>query len=137
MARLYLDEDVARLVANALRERGHDTQTTESRGLKGQSDPRQLLLAAREERIFITCNRRDFELLHEAWILWPSEIYPNGGVDHSGILVIPNAGGGSATPHAESIDRFVRAQSLLSNRQYWLKSDQMWHELTYTSVRPP
>lgn len=55
-----------------------------------QTDDAQLLASARSDRVFITHNRRDFRLLHDAWLTWPAAF----GVvlpPHPGILVLDDA----------------------------------------------
>src|SRR5262249_29968822 len=52
--------------------------------------PWQFAFAARERRVFITCNFKHFEMLHEAWTSWSAEWGIRSRVSHAGILVIPN-----------------------------------------------
>jgi len=48
VARLYFDEDVDARLAEALRRRGYDVETTVEAGLLEASDEEQLLFAARQ-----------------------------------------------------------------------------------------
>ncbi len=70
MASFYLDEDVTENLAAPLHGRGHSVTTTTAAGWKGTRDHDQLWFAAHNEWILITVNRRDFESLHGAWLLW-------------------------------------------------------------------
>ena len=62
-AELYLDEDVSTLVAELLRARGFDVQTTQEAGRKGAHDEEQLTYAAGQRRALLTHNRDDFARL--------------------------------------------------------------------------
>lgn len=63
-AMLYLDEDVAVLVATLLQARGLDVTTTREQNMLGRMDRDQLLYAASLQRCFLTHNRVDFESLY-------------------------------------------------------------------------
>ena len=63
--RLYLDDDSARpLLAQLLRKAGHDVQTPAVVGLAGAADPIHLTQSIRDQRVFLSRNYRDFEILH-------------------------------------------------------------------------
>ncbi len=78
-ATLYLDEDVAVLIATLLHARGFDVVTTRDENMLGQDDLAQLSHAISVERCIVTHNRVDFERLHQD--------YMETGRDHSGIIV--------------------------------------------------
>jgi predicted nuclease of predicted toxin-antitoxin system len=61
---LYLDEDVAVLVADLVRARGYSALTTREARQLQQSDPDQLNFAVKNQKAFLTHNRADFENLH-------------------------------------------------------------------------
>ena len=89
MARFYLDEDVSVPIADILQAAGHQAVAAIQMGWDGLKDPDQLLNAARRNWIVVTHNRRDFEMLHRAGLLWSTEwavVRP-----HSGILILPQA----------------------------------------------
>lgn len=81
-AAFYLDEDVTEALAIPLRGHGHQVTTTTAAGRKGTHDHEQFWFAAQRGWILITANRRDFESLHGAWLLW--------GVprSHAGIILL-------------------------------------------------
>jgi hypothetical protein len=87
LAQLYLDNDVSLLLVPLLERAGHKVTTTRELGHSAASDEAQLLTAVHRGEVFVTSNRRDFVMLHRAWLLWPAsfdvELPP-----HSGILVI-------------------------------------------------
>ncbi len=126
MARFYIDEDVARAVAVALFDRGHYMVSTDEMGLKGQSDSKQLRWATSERRILVTCNRRDFELLHEALVVWMVPERAPDTLIHAGILAIPNVGGRVAHNQADAIDEFIVAVSDARNHLFRLHSNGTW-----------
>lgn len=67
--RLFLDAHVlARRIATALRDGGHDVRAAdEERTLDGWEDERLLALAAGEHRIMVTFNARDFARIAQEW----------------------------------------------------------------------
>jgi predicted nuclease of predicted toxin-antitoxin system len=58
--RLYLDEDVQKRIAPALRLRGFDAISTHELDRQGRSDEEQLLYAAAKGRVIFTYNTADF-----------------------------------------------------------------------------
>jgi hypothetical protein len=86
MAALYLDEDAPEDLASLLAVRGHFTVTTRAEGRKGAPDERQLWYAAEHRWTLITMNRRDYRLLHGAWLLWTHEWSIQS--QHAGILIL-------------------------------------------------
>jgi hypothetical protein len=86
VATLYLDEDVAHQLGSRLRIAGHTVHTTHQHGRTETSDGNQLLFAAANGWTIITHNRKDFELLHDAWLRWTSSW--NLRNIHHGILII-------------------------------------------------
>lgn len=63
--RLYLDEDSNRsFLAQVLRQAGHDVQTPAEVGLAGAVDPVQLTQSIHDQRVFLSRNYQDFEVLH-------------------------------------------------------------------------
>jgi hypothetical protein len=73
MARFYVDEDVALLLAHSLSQAGHDALTTRDAGRLGAGDHLHFLYAVQERRILITHNVSSFSLLHLAWLAWPRD----------------------------------------------------------------
>lgn len=76
---LYLDEDVSVLIAELIRARGFSAVATVEAGNLGKNDHEQLEFATREERVFLTHNRIDFERL-------AVECFERG-TEHSGIII--------------------------------------------------
>ena len=90
MAVGYIDEDVSQDLTHALQQRGHNVVHTNQAGNKGLKDPRQLAFAARTGRILMTSNRKDFEMLHLAWLVWSREWGVEAQRPHPGILALPS-----------------------------------------------
>jgi hypothetical protein len=118
LAGLYLDHNVSLHVAPPLRAAGHAVVMARDLGLARLTDDAQLLSAVRAGRVLITHNRRDFTLLHEAWLTWPAAF----GLTlppHPGILVLDPA------PHealSGALDAFLAAPpARLANGIFW------WH----------
>ncbi len=80
--RILLDAHVSgKRIARALRDAGHDVRAiTEERDLEGLDDPDVLGLAAREGRILVTFNNRDFVPLLREW--------SEAGRPHAGCILI-------------------------------------------------
>ena len=78
--RLYFDEDADGRLAEALRRRAYDVETTAGAGLLEASDEEQLSHAAREQRVLITHNIKHFPGLHAAWL--------QAGKHHPGIVIL-------------------------------------------------
>ncbi len=81
--RLYMDEDAGEnAVVQGLRARGVDVLTTIEANRCGTSDREQLAFAIEQGRSIYTFNVGDFARLHREHLAQ--------GVDHSGILVLPD-----------------------------------------------
>ena len=87
MASVYLDNDVGIALAHVLIARGHHAYTARDEGQSAARDPAQLLYAAERDWVFITHNRKDFRLLHDAWQSWPPRWDCRIWRPHAGILV--------------------------------------------------
>lgn len=118
MADFYLDHDVKQQIAEELIARGHTAVTAVSQSLDSASDPAVLSAAVRQARIIITCNNKDFRMLHDAWLRW--QVVPQ----HFGIIVIKQDWTVSDT--AERIDGFVAAHPSLQNQWWEWKSSAGW-----------
>lgn len=80
--RLFLDAHVSgRVIARALRKRGHDVRAAnEEPQLDGWDDEPLLELAAAEQRIMITFNVKDFPRIATEWAA--------AGKHHAGCLIL-------------------------------------------------
>lgn len=77
--RLYLDEDVHKRLAAALRLRNFDAVSAHEIDRLGLDDEKQLELAASLGRALFTFNARDYIQLHLQWL--------REGRQHAGIIV--------------------------------------------------
>jgi len=68
IARLYFDEDADARLAEALRRRGYDVETTVEAGLLEASDEQQLAYAVSQQRALVTHNIKDFPGKHARWV---------------------------------------------------------------------
>lgn len=79
--RLYLDDDSAgRQLIRVLQRAGHDVQIPLDANLHGRPDPVHFAHSIREDRVLLTGNHRDFELLHLLIV--------QAGGRHSGALAV-------------------------------------------------
>jgi hypothetical protein len=77
--RFYFDEDVPIPLARALRQRGVDVLTTQEAAMSHAPDAEQMAFAVAYQRAFLTHNKRDFVLIHQAYL--------QKREDHWGIVV--------------------------------------------------
>ena len=77
--RLYLDEDVHKRAATALRLRNFDVLSAHEIGNWGLTDVEQLTFAAGEGRVLFTFNTADYVKVHLDWL--------EQGRGHAGIIV--------------------------------------------------
>jgi hypothetical protein len=108
--RLYLDEDVHRRVASALRLRHFDVVSAHEVRRWGLTDDQQLSYAAMEGRALFTYNAADYLQLHLNWL--------RSGREHRGIIISDQL----------PIDETVRRLLSLLNR---VAADEMCNELRW------
>jgi len=88
---LYLDADVERMIAKALRRRGCTCYAADEVGMKQASDVAQLEYAARMGFALVTYNVEHFAPLHVQYL--------QKGCEHSGIVLIPKRWGANEVLH--------------------------------------
>lgn len=117
--RLLLDEMLSPLLAEQLRDRGHDVQAVKGSEHEQLSDPQVLNLGRAEHRAVVTNNLVDFRPLHE-------EAVTPGGAGHWGMVFMPGnyrrtkAGTGLILAALEAkLAEFPEEDSLL-NGETWL-----------------
>ena len=108
--RLYLDEDVHKRVAAALRLRHFDAVSVHDVKLWGLSDEAQLAQAAADGRTLFTYNTADYVRLHFDWL--------RRGRPHAGIIV------SDQLPIGETVHRLLN----LLNR---LTAEEMQNEIRW------
>lgn len=78
--KLLLDEMLDAMIAEGLRQRGHDVQAVQEHAeLLGKKDPELLREALALGRVLVTDNVQDFARLHQQFIAL--------GEDHAGIIL--------------------------------------------------
>ena len=80
VVQFYFDEDADARLAEALRRRGYDVETTAEADRLAASDEEQLVHAAGRQRVFISHNIKHFPGLHAAWV--------EAGRSHGGIIIL-------------------------------------------------
>ena len=122
--RFYIDEDPPEALGPGLRAIGHEAVTTGEVGNKGLSDVEQLAYAAEDGRVFVTCNRRDFELLHEGLLRWSRRWGITAEV-HSGVVVLPSGSRALVPEMIRALDQFAREGRQTGNRLWrWKRGDE-------------
>ena len=114
MAHFYLDENIPIQVARELPHWGHHGITVRDQGLLRAGDDEHLLLAAQRGWIFVTRNRDDFILLHNAWQRWTRAWQVQE--QHAGILITPHEWVAAQT--ALEVHQFVQTGLPLQNQIY-------------------
>lgn len=120
--RVSLDENVSERLVPPLRMLGHHPAATTEQGLKGATDPQQLMAATRLGRVFVTHNGRDFRMLHEALTLWAARWGLRDAVLHAGILIIVPKKGMTVAAMAQIIDELANREADLASRLF------VWNE---------
>jgi hypothetical protein len=113
--RLYLDEDVHKRIASALRLRRFDAVSAHEVGRWGLRDAEQLTYAATEGRALFTYNTPDYLRLHLAWL--------QRGQEHYGIIV------SDQLPIGETVRRLLNLLNRVTademrNQIRWLQAFQ-------------
>jgi hypothetical protein len=111
--RLYLDEDVHKHMAFALRLRHFDVVSAHEVGRRSLSDAEQLTYAAAEGRAIFTYNTPDYLQLHLHWL--------QHGKEHYGIIV------SDQLPIGETVRRLLN----LLNR---VTADEMRNQIRWLQV---
>lgn len=111
--RLYLDEDVHKRVAAALRLRHFDVLSAHELGRWGWSDEEQLAFAAAQGRALFTFNPRDYIRLHGEWL--------QQGREHAGIIVSDQLAIGETVRRLLNLLNRVTADEM-RNQLYWLQA---------------
>ena len=110
MIKLYLDEDVHKKVATALRLKGYDVISAHEEQKHSLSDYQQLEYAVAEGRAIFTFNVGDFNRLHKEYI--------KSGKNHSGILL------SKQTPIGDTIKQLVKF--LYANSSEKIRNNIFW-----------
>ena len=87
MARLFVDHNFSYRFASSSSLVRHDVLTARDADCEDQPDDAVLLWSVQTGRLLVTHNRKDFKLLHDAWLSWPAAF----GIalpPHPGILVL-------------------------------------------------
>lgn len=111
MIRLYLDEDVHKQVALALRLRGYDVVSVHELENWNLSDEDQLIFATQSERAIFTFNRGDFAKLHQNWL--------SASKHHSGIITSKQL---NLSDTIQRLNKFLYAKKTeeVKNQLIWL-----------------
>jgi len=111
MTRLYLDEDVHKKVATALRLKGYDVVSAHEVQKQSLSDYQQLEYAVSEGRAIVTFNAGDFDRLHKEYI--------NNGKNHFGIILSKQIQIGELTKRLAKF-LFPHSAEEIKNNIFWL-----------------
>ncbi len=110
MIRLYLDEDVHKKVATALRLKGYDVISAHEVQHQSLADYQQLEYAISDQRTIFTFNAGDFDRLHKKFL--------SEGKSHFGILL------SKQLPIGETILRLTRF--LFAHPEDEIKDNLFW-----------
>ncbi len=110
MARVYLDEDVSVLLATLLRARNINVLTARDADMLGASDDAHLKFASRANRILLTHNRIDFELLFSRYV--------EQSISQAGIIVLSRKRDVYLTSHR--LIKFLASHPTAENQLWYL-----------------
>jgi Domain of unknown function (DUF5615) len=119
VAEFYFDHNISVEIAELLRLSGHVAVTADELGLSRATDDVHLLVAADRGAILVTHNRKDFELLHDAWRRW-SAAWGVAPV-HGGILILAQLNPTWVPRMAQAIASFIESNPALATALY------TWH----------
>jgi hypothetical protein len=111
MIKLYLDEDVHKKVATALRLKGYDVFSAHEVQKQSLSDFQQMEYAVAQKRAIFTFNAGDFDRLHKEYL--------QSRKNHFGILL------SKQLPVSETVKRltkflFTHSADEIRNNVYWI-----------------
>ena len=109
--RLYLDADVHKDLARALRLRGYDVVSAHEVGNSSLTDEEQLLYATSDERAIFSFNGPDYLALWSSW--------QDAGRHHCGIVIAPQI---SLTLALQRLSRHLSSFTLneMADQIVWL-----------------
>ncbi len=110
MIKLYLDEDVHKKIAPALRLKGYDVMSTHEVHQQSLSDYQQLEYAISQKRAIFSFNTGDFSRIHKE--------YMKNEKNHFGILL------SKQIPLGESIKRLIKF--LFAHSAEEIKNNIVW-----------
>lgn len=116
MADFYFDHNISVEIARLLRVSGHTALTADEIGLRAAKDDEHFLVAAERDLIPVTHNRKDFELLHDAWRRWSAA----WGVAplHAGVLIVAQLNPTWVPRIAQAMATFIETDPPLANMLY-------------------
>jgi hypothetical protein len=121
-ARFYFDHNMHKSAAGLMRSRGHEATSALELGTDTAKDDAHLLIAVRRAAILVTHNRKDFELLSDAWKRWTQAWQLDR--PHNGVLVLPQP---MVPPQiVDLLERFVTEDLLARNQFYEWKPSHGW-----------
>jgi Domain of unknown function (DUF5615) len=126
LARLYSDHNVSHYIGPLLWTLGHDLVFSRDIGATSLTDDALLLSTVRANRMFITHNRKDFRMLHDAWVTWPVA-FGMALPPHPGILILDQAPPETlARVLADFLD--VTSPEQLANAIFWWHRHDGWRQ---------
>ena len=115
MANFLTDVGVPLDLGRRLESAGHSVLRAYDAGIARAPDDEVLLAAVDRGHILITCNSKDFILLHHAWLHWPRAWGIQTAPPHTGILTLPQLRRTEYDQVAGAIDQLVAGRSYLPN----------------------
>jgi hypothetical protein len=98
--------------------------TSDELGLGDAIDSYQVLTAAHNGWVLMSHNRKDFRLLHNAWLLWRDAWGVSASVAHGGILILPHD---RASDTVQRLDLFATSRpGSLADQIYEYRTSRGW-----------
>jgi hypothetical protein len=139
MGQVYLDEGLSSITDARLGRLGDDVVDARSIVRHSTSDHHHLAVATLLNRVLVTYNRTDFELLHHAWRDWFDRFGQPPLAAHGGILVVPQPPALIPDLAADLIHSLVNdpATGPLANRLFVWSIGEGWEEKLPAPPSPP
>jgi hypothetical protein len=135
VGRLLLDHNISSGLEPLLGRAGHDVLATREPGGERWTDDALILFAVQQRRVFLTHNRSDFRLLHDAWVTW-SAAFGMALPPHPGILVLDQVAPEILAPVVTAFLVMTPSERLASAIFWWRRHSGWQQPITGANWEP-
>ena len=132
--RCFLDEDMPLDLVTLLLTLGWDAIHAIPAKRRGFPDYQHLADAVRDDRMLITCNKRDLTELNGAWITWAASVTGGTGLPpQSGIVLMPSGNKRLAPAMAAALTEFANRNISQTSRLFQM--NEQTHQIEERILR--